>query len=138
MFDSITKILVDALIPSVTLMTPVIGLLMVSGLKLIKQRTKNEMVEWALTRLSETIKTVVANHMQVSRDLVVHADDPKKAIKALAVSDVYNQIPEAVKRAAEMGIADVDTFIRQKIEKEVLSIKVTLPTLRPLSQAKGE
>jgi len=121
MLDQITQVLTDAVLPSITLTSPLIGLLLVVVVQFVKMKTKNEGAVWALERISQTVLTVVTNHMQTTMkgDGVLS----KAVVKNTAVQDIMAQIPEPVIKAASKGVTDITKFIDQKIEKSVFDIK---------------
>jgi len=122
MLDPITKTLTDALIPSLSLTTPIVGYLLVMLIKWGKMKIKNETVVYALERISQTVLTVVTNHMQSTLSGGSGSID-KSAVKIMALADIHSQIPESIKAAASQGVSDIGKFIDQKLEKAVFDIK---------------
>lgn len=124
MLDPITTALTKSLIPSLSMTTPIVGYLLVVLIKWGKMKIKNEMVVYALERISQTVMTVVTNHMQSTLGGAGVTVD-KAAVKIMALADIHSQIPESVKVAAAQGVTDIGKFIEQKLEKAVFDIKTT-------------
>lgn len=121
MLDQITQLLTDAVLPSITLTSPLLGLVLVVVAQFVKMKIKNENALWALDRISQTVLTVVTNHMQTT--MKDGGDSAKAVVKNTAVQDIMGQIPEHVIKAASKGVTDITKFIDQKIEKTVFDLK---------------
>jgi hypothetical protein len=121
MLEQITQALTDAVLPSITLTSPLLGLVLVVVAQFVKMKIKNENALWALDRISQTVLTVVTNHMQTT--MKNGGDIEKAVVKNTAVQDIMGQIPEPVIKAASKGVTDITKFIDQKIEKTVFDLK---------------
>ncbi len=146
MIDIISGMLAKALIPSLTLLTPLVSWGLAEGAKYIRSKVKNDLVDNALTRITHTVETTVADLTQTMvRQLKKEAEDgilsfeDAERIKAVAISTVYDQVPRKIRTLALGGVNDVSDFIEAKIEQAVLKQKSALPPLsRILNVSKGD
>ena len=103
----------------------------------VKAKTQNELVNNALTRVSNTTETVVANISQtVVKGLKDASSDGKLtkedaiAVKKQAMDAIMLQLPDAVVKNAKLGINFLDGFISTKIEQAVLKQKAMAPGIK--------
>lgn len=108
---------------AVPMVMPVLSIVLVYVLKYIAQKTKNENAAWALERISQTVLTVVTNHMQTTmKNTGSDALEPN-TVKLLATNQILEQLPPDVIKAAQGGVNNIATFIDHKIEKTVFDLK---------------
>lgn len=129
----IAAFLVQAFVPSLTLLTPLVTWALGAGIKYISQKTKNEAVEMALTRVSHTVETIVDSLTQtMAQSLREQSKDGKLTsedamiLKDKAVSAVFRQVPISVQKLAEEGVNNLGLFVSDKIEKAVLKQKISI------------
>lgn len=132
-FGIISAFLAKALIPSLTLLTPLVSWGLYEAVKYIRSKTNNEAINNALTRISHTVETVVAGLTQtMAAELRALTEDGKltkedgESLKKLAIQAVKDQVPFAVKQIALLGITNLNDFISTKIEQAVLNQKLLL------------
>lgn len=106
------------------------------GFALLKKytatKTNNALVENALTRISHTVETVVAELIyamvksltEKTADGRISGDDLDK-IKADALTNVKELIPAAILDNARLGITDLDTWITKKINQAVGKVEAS-------------
>lgn len=99
--------------------------------KFIATKTKNEEINAAMTRITETTKTVVDNITQtVVMDYKNATNDGKlsnsqaNTLKNKAYNAVVEQVPLWVRTVAEGGVHSVRSLIDAKIEQAVLNQKI--------------
>jgi len=98
--------------------------------KYIATKTKNEQVNAAMTRITETTKTVVDNITQtLAGNLKSAAENGKLTgrqmadLKLQAYNTVIEQVPMAVRLIAMDAVESVPKMIQAKIEQAVLRSK---------------
>lgn len=142
MFSVLAAILVKALVPSLTLLTPLVSWGLAAGARYISKKAKNEAVDTALTRITHTVGTTVANLNQtLVKEMKAKTADGKltkkdaKDLKEIAIETVKAQVPFAVKQIAEGGVNSLSTFISAKIEQAVLNQKGFSPIISGIDWA---
>ena len=146
MLSIITAFLAKALIPSLTLLTPLVSWGLAEGARGIRNKFKNEAVDSALTRITHTVETTVADLSQTMVKKMKEATDdgrltPEEArdIKGVAVQTVFDQVPDKIQKLAEGGVNDLTLFVQSKIEQAVSKQKTFLPPLsRIIKMGSGE
>lgn len=115
-----------------TVITGLVSWGLMAGRKYIKAKTDNVMVEYALTRVSHTVETVVAGLSQtLAASLRAKAEDGKLTaddasnLRVEALNTVKQQLPDVVKEYAGLGVKNLNTFILGKVEAAVLNQKGT-------------
>lgn len=131
MFETVVAALLPVLIPGVgALVTGLVSLALMGLKNYVKIKTDNALVENALTRISNTVQTVVdsleqtvvAELRSASSDGKLTKEDAAK-IKQKAMNTVMAQLPGAIVSAAELGVNDVRVLVESKIEQAVLKSK---------------
>lgn len=117
---------------------PIIGTV-ISGLaswglielnKYVRTRTKNESINDALSHVTHTVETTVKDLEQTMvKELKAASADGKLtrqdalSLKDVAVMRIKSQVPDAIQKAAALGVKSLGDLIEAKIEKTVLELK---------------
>lgn len=126
-----TGMAVKILIPALAMViTSAFTYANVAFTKWIKQKSKSEEINDALTRITHTVETTVADISQTVVAEMKEANSDGKLtkeeithVKGLAVEQVKRQLPLTIQQTAELGINSLQTFIESKIEQAVVSQK---------------
>ena len=115
-------------------MLPAVGVLLMGlatwGISLIKKKTDSEVAKNALNQVDRVIGAVVGQLSQtVADDLKANSrdgrltDEQKMDLKNKAILQVNSLLTENVVIAAARTVSDLQAYINQKIEQEVLAQK---------------
>jgi len=130
--------LIAGLMPSLltvagTLVSGIVSWALVWAKKYAATKTTNALVDNALTRVSHTVETVVDGLTQtmVTSMKEKTADgrlttEEALLLKSEALNSVKQQLPAAIQDNAKLGVNNLDTFIKTKIEQAVLNQKSKL------------
>ena len=127
MFETLLATVVPVLLPGAGALVSVLtSLVLVWVKKYVKAKTDNILVENALTRISNTTKTVVDSLSQtVAQSLKEAAADGKLTkdeaaeLRDKAYASVMTLLPDMIKQQAALGVADLNQLIFAKIEQAV-------------------
>lgn len=130
--SALLSTLAAALIPAAgSILTGLVSMALIKIKAYVATKTKNELVDAALTRITHTVNTTVAGITQTMVAELKAAsvdgklpDDAALAVKAAAFNAVMAQLPEAVKTDAMMGVNSLVQLVNTKIEAAVLAQKV--------------
>jgi hypothetical protein len=93
----------------------------------VRTKTKNEQALGAMDAFSEIVKTTVMDLAQTAtgslKDGKFTSDEATK-LKEQAVDRVKAQVTPALEKQLNGAVADLETFLRSKIEAEVLNSKM--------------
>ncbi len=128
-------ILIQSLAPvAATLISTLATLALYEVRKFIAARTKNENVNAAMTRITETVQTTVDHLTQtVAMSLKEKSETGKltrsqgKVLKQDAMKTVLKQLPEETVKAAGLAVNSIQSLIGAKVEQAVLKQKAALP-----------
>lgn len=128
-------ILIQSLAPvAATLISTLATLALFEIKKFIATRTKNENVNAAMTRITETVQTTVDNLTQtVALSLKEKSETGKltraqgNVLKQDAVKAVLKQLPEDTVKAAGQAVNSIQGLIGAKVEQAILKQKSLLP-----------
>ena len=127
MFETLLATVVPVLLPGAgTLVSIFVSLALVWVKNYVKTKTDSILVENALTRISNTTKTVVDSLSQtVAQSLKEAAADGKLTkedaalLRDKAYTSVMTLLPDMIKQQAALGVADLNQLIFAKIEQAV-------------------
>lgn len=128
-------ILIQTLAPvAATLISTLATLALYEVRKFIAARTKNENVNAAMTRITETVQTTVDHLTQtVAMSLKEKSETGKLTraqmgvLKKDAAKTVLKQLPEETWQTLELAVNSINSLIGSKIEQAVLRQKSLLP-----------
>ena len=127
MFETLLATVVPVLLPGAGALTSIfVSLALVWVKKYVKTKTDSILVENALTRISNTTKTVVDSLGQtVAQSLKEAAADGKLTkedaalLRDKAYASVMTLLPDMIKQQAALGVADLNQLVFAKIEQAV-------------------
>jgi hypothetical protein len=128
-------ILIQTLTPvAATLVSALASWALVELRKFIATKTKNEQVNAAMTRITETVQTTVDHLTQTIATNLKEKSETGKLSKAQgnllkqdAVKTVLKQLPDETKKTAEFAVKSINGLIGSKIEQAILKQKAALP-----------
>ncbi len=118
----------------ISALTPLIGMILTSlvswGISILKSKTKADIAKTSLDQVDQVVGTVVGGLAQTMAGPMKDAaadgklsDQEKKVLKATAEANTKALLTDAVITAAQNSLADLDAYINQKIEEQVLAQK---------------
>lgn len=124
------EIIISAIIPTVTtIISALASMALLEFKKYIAAKTKNEDVNAAMTRITETVQTTVDNITQtVAGDLKTASGNGRLTgdqiveLKTMAYNTVVEQVPMAVRVIGD-AVTSVQQMIHAKIEQAILRQK---------------
>jgi hypothetical protein len=128
-------ILIQTLAPvAATVISTLASLALYELKKFIAARAKNENVNAAMTRITETVQTTVDHLTQtIATNLKEKSETGKltksqsNLLKQDAVKTVLKQLPDETVKAAELAVKSINGLIGSKIEQAILKQKAALP-----------
>lgn len=113
---------------------PLIGMVLTGlaswALSILRSKINTDIAKSSLDQVDQVIQTVVGGLSQTMADQMREAaadgklsDIDKRALKATAIANAKLLLTEAVIAAASRSVADLDAYIGQKIEEQVLAQK---------------
>ena len=128
-------ILIQTLAPvAATVISTLASLALFELRKFIATKTKNEKVNAAMTRITETVATTVDHLTQTIATNLKEKSETGKLTKAQsnilkqdAVKTVLKQLPDETVKTAELAVNSINGLIGSKIEQAILKQKAALP-----------
>ena len=113
---------------------PVIGALLVGlatwGISILKKKTDSEIAKNALGSVDQIVGAVVGRISQTTADVLKASaadgkltEAQKAELKKIALTQINGLLTTEVSAAAAKSVTDLDAYIRQKIEQQVLAQK---------------
>ncbi len=125
--EEIIEVMAAQIVPAIAvILATLISIGMTYLIKWIKMKTNSEAVAEAGEVVASTVNDLMASTVKGLKEAsadgkltLTEAD----TIKHKALAQIKNQMPTTVAKAATMAIGDLDTFLKGKIEQEVIKSK---------------
>lgn len=113
-----------------TLLSALVSWILFEVTKFVRNKTKNEAANDAVTHITETVNTTVKElqqtlvpaFLEMAKDGKLSPEDKSK-LKDLAIKKVNEQLPDKMTKSAQGVVNSIDQFIKAKIEQAVLELK---------------